>query len=239
MKPKIVPSEDVSTNQSHPRPGIYRHFKGNFYRLISVAQSSETLESQVVYQALYGNYETWVRPLCMWNETVEFDGNPVKRFEFVDIENFPVAPSTTTTPLPDGQFPIKIDKIALLHLHNKKILMARSRGKDVFYLPGGKREPNEDNLQALTRELKEELNINITPNTTQLYGVYFSPAHRDGSKNTDTWMRMTLYRSNFTGTPTASSEIEEVKYLGYIDRDKTTTCGKIIFDELYQKGLLD
>jgi len=238
MKLKLVQSEDVSTKQPHPRPGIYRHFKGNFYRLISVAKSSETLEDQVVYQALYGNYETWVRPLCMWNETVELDGRHVKRFEFIDIENFPVAPASTTA-IPAGQFPIKIDKIALLQLKNKKILMARSRGVDAFYLPGGKREPNEDNLQALTRELKEELNIDITPNTAQLYGVYFSPAHRDGSKNADTWMRMTLYRANFTGTPTASSEIEEVKYLGYIDRDKTTTCGKIIFDELYQKGLLE
>jgi len=53
------------------KKGIYRHFKGNRYRLLYVARHSETLEPMVVYQALYGEQGIWVRPAHMWNEQVE------------------------------------------------------------------------------------------------------------------------------------------------------------------------
>lgn len=50
------------------KPGIYRHFKGNEYRLLYTAKHSETLEDMVVYQALYGERGIWVRPAAMWAE---------------------------------------------------------------------------------------------------------------------------------------------------------------------------
>ena len=59
---------------SELRPGLYRHFKGNLYKLLYVAKHSETLEEMVVYQALYGEQGIWVRPASMWNEHVERDG---------------------------------------------------------------------------------------------------------------------------------------------------------------------
>ena len=62
------------------RPGLYRHFKGNLYRLLYVAKHSETLEPMVVYQALYGEKGIWVRPVSMWNEHVERDGYCGPRF---------------------------------------------------------------------------------------------------------------------------------------------------------------
>lgn len=64
------------------KPGIYRHFKGNLYKLITVALDSETLEEMVVYQALYGNCGYWVRPLKMWEEQVEYQGQMVERFKY-------------------------------------------------------------------------------------------------------------------------------------------------------------
>ena len=64
--------------------GIYRHYKGNKYEVIGIANHSETLEKMVVYKALYGDGEIWVRPLSMWNEEIEVDGNKVKRFELAD-----------------------------------------------------------------------------------------------------------------------------------------------------------
>lgn len=63
--------------------GKYRHFKGNEYEVLGTATHSETLEEMVVYRALYGEKGLWVRPVSMWNETVEKDGKTVKRFEFI------------------------------------------------------------------------------------------------------------------------------------------------------------
>lgn len=61
--------------------GIYRHFKDGRYEVIGVAKHSETLEEMVVYRALYGDGGIWVRPLAMWNETVERDGKIFPRFQ--------------------------------------------------------------------------------------------------------------------------------------------------------------
>ena len=66
------------------KEGIYRHYKGNKYRVIGVAKHSETLEELVVYEALYDNPEgkLWVRPLEMFLEEVEVNGKKIKRFEY-------------------------------------------------------------------------------------------------------------------------------------------------------------
>ena len=64
--------------------GKYRHYKGNEYEVLGIARHSETLEPMVVYKALYGDGELWVRPASMWNETIEKDGKTFKRFEFIE-----------------------------------------------------------------------------------------------------------------------------------------------------------
>ena len=66
------------------RPGIYRHFKGNLYEVIAIEKHSETLEELVVYRALYGEHGVWVRPVSMWNETVERDGKTYQRFTYIE-----------------------------------------------------------------------------------------------------------------------------------------------------------
>ena len=66
--------------------GMYRHFKGNFYKVLSIARHSETLEPMVVYQALYGEGGVWVRPADMWNETIVRDGETFRRFRPVTAE---------------------------------------------------------------------------------------------------------------------------------------------------------
>lgn len=66
--------------------GIYRHYKGQRYRVLGMAQHSETMEQVVVYQALYGDYGLWVRPAAMFCETVELDGEPIPRFALEQAE---------------------------------------------------------------------------------------------------------------------------------------------------------
>jgi len=62
------------------KPGKYAHYKGNQYEVIETAFHSETLEELVVYRALYGERRLWVRPIAMWNELVEHEGQVVRRF---------------------------------------------------------------------------------------------------------------------------------------------------------------
>lgn len=58
-----------------PALGIYKHYKGNIYNVLSIATHSETLEKMVVYQAQYGDFKIWVRPLSVWLSAVDgFDG---------------------------------------------------------------------------------------------------------------------------------------------------------------------
>ena len=68
------------------RPGRYRHFKGKEYQVLYTARHSETLESMVVYQALYGERGIWVRPAAMWGEHVEREGYSGPRFTYLGEE---------------------------------------------------------------------------------------------------------------------------------------------------------
>ena len=64
--------------------GLYRHFKGNMYRVLYTAKHSETMEDMVVYQALYGDMGIWVRPRAMFCEEIVRDGKTIVRFEYVE-----------------------------------------------------------------------------------------------------------------------------------------------------------
>ena len=63
--------------------GEYEHYKGNHYEVLGVARHSETLEYLVVYRALYGEKNLWVRPYEMFSENVEVEGEIVPRFRFI------------------------------------------------------------------------------------------------------------------------------------------------------------
>ncbi len=63
--------------------GKYRHFKGGEYEVLGIAHHSETMEDLVVYRALYGEGELWVRPLAMWQEEVVHCGERVPRFRYI------------------------------------------------------------------------------------------------------------------------------------------------------------
>ena len=65
------------------KPGRYRHFKGKEYEVLGIACHSETEEELVVYRALYGDFGLRVRPVRMWNETVERDGKTFRRFTYI------------------------------------------------------------------------------------------------------------------------------------------------------------
>ena len=65
------------------KTGKYRHFKGNEYEVIGIAKDSETLKEMVVYRALYGEKELWIREKQMFLETVERDGKTQNRLTYI------------------------------------------------------------------------------------------------------------------------------------------------------------
>lgn len=75
-----------------PSTGRYRHYKGQYYQLISLAKHSESGEELAIYRCLYGNFLIWARPLCMFLENVCLpDGRIVPRFQMIDADK----PATT------------------------------------------------------------------------------------------------------------------------------------------------
>ncbi|WP_068618484.1 NUDIX hydrolase [Paenibacillus tuaregi] len=128
-----------------------------------------------------------------------------------------------------------IDKIAWLHLVDGQILGARSKGKDTYYIPGGKRDPGESDADTLIREIREELSVRIKPDTISHFGTFEADAH---GKSEGIRVKMACYQADFEGNVSAASEIEELNWLGYKDRDKVSPVSQIIFDRLHELKLL-
>ncbi len=129
-----------------------------------------------------------------------------------------------------------IDKVALIHISNKKILSTRSKSKDKLYFPGGKREHGENDLACLTREIHEELNVNIVENSVSFFGVFEAVA--DGREK-DIVVQMSCYFAEFTGTLTACNEIEHFEWISLVDKDRTSAVDRLILQKLYDLKLID
>jgi len=97
-----------------------------------------------------------------------------------------------------------------------RLLVVRTRGRDAFYLPGGKIEPGETLQQALIREVQEELGLALRPDTIDHFATVDAPAHaRPGVRLT-----MECYTGTSSGTPRAGREIAEFAWLGPDDIDR-------------------
>lgn len=128
-----------------------------------------------------------------------------------------------------------IDKLAWIHIVDKKILSTKSKGKTKYYIPGGKREEGESDYNALFREIKEELQIELEINKLDFVGIF--EAQADGHKPS-ILVRMTCFSGLYTGELAPDSEIEEIVWLTYKDREMVSEVDQLIFDYLHHKGLL-
>lgn len=129
-----------------------------------------------------------------------------------------------------------IDKLAFVEIKNRKLLVTLSRGKDTWYIPGGKREGKESDYQALIREVFEELTVNLIPASIKLYGVFEAQAH---GKPEGTVVKMTCYVSSYSGALQPSAEIEKIDWFLYNQKHLCSEVDKLIFDDLKKKNLID
>jgi 8-oxo-dGTP pyrophosphatase MutT (NUDIX family) len=130
-----------------------------------------------------------------------------------------------------------IDKIALIYIRDRKVLATRSAGKDAWYLPGGKREAGEKDKQTLMREIREELSVDIKPETVKYLGTFQAQAH---GKPPGVFVQMTCYTAEFDGELKASQEIAEFDWHdSTVDPTILAPVDKIIYAYLKKENMID
>ncbi|MFI4957351.1 MAG: NUDIX domain-containing protein [Gammaproteobacteria bacterium] len=128
-----------------------------------------------------------------------------------------------------------IDKLAWVYVKNKQLLGARSKNKDLYYIPGGKRDPGESDQEALIREIKEELSVDLKPESIVYASTFSAQAH---GKPEGTMVKITCYFADFAGEIKADAEIEQVQWLSYQDRAHCSLIMQLIMDWLREDGLV-
>jgi 8-oxo-dGTP diphosphatase len=128
-----------------------------------------------------------------------------------------------------------IEKLAWIEIANKSILSTRSFGREKFYIPGGKRENNETDKEALVREIKEELTVELIESSIKFIGIF--EAQADNQKS-GTIVKMICYTGKYIGELKASSEIEEIIWLNADDENKISEVDKLIFKWLKSQDLI-
>ena len=130
-----------------------------------------------------------------------------------------------------------IDKLAWICIKDRKILSTRSRGKDAWYIPGGKREKGESDQETLIREIKEELTVDLLPTTIKYLDTFQAQAH---GKPAGVFVQMTCYTADYQGTLVPASEIEVVDWLtSNTDPILLSPVDRIIFKYLKKQNLID
>jgi 8-oxo-dGTP pyrophosphatase MutT (NUDIX family) len=128
-----------------------------------------------------------------------------------------------------------IEAVCWLQLEAGKALCTRSRGHAAYLIPGGKRQAWESEHQALMREIREELGVELEAGTLRQLGIF--EAQADGQPP-GMLVRLSCYEGAFTGQPVPSAEVVELVWLGYADRQLVAPADQLIFDLLYQQGRL-
>ncbi len=129
-----------------------------------------------------------------------------------------------------------IDKLALVIVKDRQILLARSRGHRHWFIPGGKRDFGESDHRALMREIQEGLGVQLEEASIRYYGTYTAQAN---DKPIGIFVRGTCYTAQFTGQPRAGNEIEAIEYLRYARKSEVGNIAKLLFDDLKQKKLIE
>ncbi|GAA2418216.1 NUDIX domain-containing protein [Actinomadura vinacea] len=128
-----------------------------------------------------------------------------------------------------------LDVVAWVHVSRDRLLAVRSRGRDLLYLPGGKREPGEDDWSALSREVREELALELDPGSFRELGVIRAAAH---DQPAFAQVRMACFTAGYAGDMSAAGEIDEYRYVGRAERSLLAPAAQAALDLATTHGLL-
>ncbi|WP_018655327.1 NUDIX hydrolase [Actinomadura flavalba] len=103
-----------------------------------------------------------------------------------------------------------LDVVAWIHVDAGRLLAVRSGARDLLYLPGGKREPGEDDAAAVSREVREELDVSLDRSTIRLLGTVREPAHDQPAFS---HVRMACLTARHRGVLRPQAEITELRYV--------------------------
>lgn len=124
-----------------------------------------------------------------------------------------------------------MEKVAWVLIRDGRLLVARNRGRERFYLPGGRREPDECHADTLVREAMEELGVRIDPSTMRLVAEVTAP--RDGAPGL---VRMACYTAEHLGDLVPANEIAEVGWFTVADYGRVTLAEQQVIDRLVADG---
>jgi 8-oxo-dGTP pyrophosphatase MutT (NUDIX family) len=104
-----------------------------------------------------------------------------------------------------------IHKAAGIIIKDRRLLVERSKGKDVFVAPGGKLEQGQTSIQAAIRELKEEFQLSVAESDLEEFGTFYAEAA--GSHNAGKKLRMDVFIVKNAGEIIPDSEVEEIRWI--------------------------
>jgi 8-oxo-dGTP pyrophosphatase MutT (NUDIX family) len=129
--------------------------------------------------------------------------------------------------------------VALAHISGRKLLLVRSQGKNAFYLPGGKPEPGESDLDTLLREINEELGCAVDPSTIRYLTTTVAQAF---GKPEGVHVAVKTFTGELVGAPRPTSEVEELRYFGhdeYAAMPHRAPAAETLLEQLVQSRLVD
>ena len=111
------------------------------------------------------------------------------------------------------------------------------KGKDFWFFPGGKLDEEENLVDALIREVKEEVSVDLVQDTIRIYGIFEAEAQ---GKSEKTILRSTCFTANFSGEVVAANEIGRAEFIDYsAGIAKSSETSAIVFNHLLEKGLIE
>jgi 8-oxo-dGTP diphosphatase len=128
--------------------------------------------------------------------------------------------------------------VALAHIRGGKLLLVRSSGKNGFYLPGGKPDPGESELDTLEREIREELGCGLDHSSLTYFTTTVAQAF---GKPDGVMVAVKTWRGELVGTPRPSSEVEELRYFGvqeYLEMPARAPAAVALLSKLVDEGLV-